>query len=451
MKLSRALRVNAPVKAAFVGAGGKTTTIFTLARQLPGPVFVTTTTHISSEQAQLGDRHIYLLPGEPVVGELRIATKMQENVVVLTGPGAERETGRQGGLTADQLEGLRRYAEQAGDSLLIEADGAKMKAIKAPAAYEPVVPEWVDRVVVLAGLSALGKPLNDQVAHRPERLAQVTGLDMGDTITLETVIQMLSHPKGGLKDLPTSARKTAFLNQNEPGRINSEDLAALRSLLEKYDSVLIGQVVTQDEEDQIAWCLEPIAGIILAAGGSRRFGRSKQLLTYDGKPMVRRVAETALKSGLDPVVLVTGEDHERVLEAVFDLPVQIVNNPDWRSGVSTSIQAGLRVLPERSAGAVFLLADQPQIPAELIDRLLQSHASNQADITAPYVGERRGNPVLFDRRLFAELNELHGDVGGRALFDRHPVHPVYWEDDSILADIDTPEDYDQFIKGRHEH
>ncbi|HHY88200.1 MAG TPA: nucleotidyltransferase family protein [Chloroflexi bacterium] len=262
---------------------------------------------------------------------------------------------------------------------------------------------------------------------------------------------MLSHPKGGLKDLPASARKTAFLNQNEPGRINSEDLAALRSLLEKYDSVLIGQVVTQDEEDQIAWCLEPIAGIILAAGGSRRFGRSKQLLTYDGKPMVRRVAETALKSGLDPVVLVTGEDHERVLEAVFDLPVQIVNNPDWRSGVSTSIQAGLRVLPERSAGAVFLLADQPQIPAELIDRLLQSHASNQADITAPYVGERRGNPVLFDRRLFAELNELHGDVGGRALFDRHPVHPVYWEDDSILADIDTPEDYDQFIKGRHEH
>jgi molybdenum cofactor cytidylyltransferase len=162
---------------------------------------------------------------------------------------------------------------------------------------------------------------------------------------------------------------------------------------------------------------------------------------------VRQVAETALQAGLWPVVVVTGFRAADVSSALNGLPVNLVHNPEYQQGQSTSIRAGINSLNpgdvHSSIGsAIFLLADQPQIPVDVIRALVESHGQNMQPILAPLVlEERRANPVLFDRDTFADLLQLTGDMGGRGIFDKHRVEYLPWHDDILLFDVDKPEDY----------
>jgi molybdenum cofactor cytidylyltransferase len=163
---------------------------------------------------------------------------------------------------------------------------------------------------------------------------------------------------------------------------------------------------------------------------------------------VRQVAETALHAELGPVVVVTGFHAADVEAALNGLPVQIVHNQQYQQGQSTSTRAGVQALtyPPPYSGmagaAIFLLADQPQIPADVIRALVESHGQNMQAILAPLVlEERRANPVLFDRDTFPDLMQLTGDVGGRGIFDKHRVEYLPWHDDILLFDVDKPEDY----------
>ena len=186
-----------------------------------------------------------------------------------------------------------------------------------------------------------------------------------------------------------------------------------------------------------------VAGILLAAGASSRFGMPKPLLDWNGLPFVRVIAENALRAGLSPLVLVTGAYADEVESAVQGIPLRIARNDAWASGQSASLRAGIRALESSTRAAIFLLADQPQIPAALLRAILEEYARSGAKILAPRVGERWANPVLFDAALFPALLSLEGDIGGRALFAQFPPHPVLWEDESILLDADTPEDYER--------
>ncbi len=181
------------------------------------------------------------------------------------------------------------------------------------------------------------------------------------------------------------------------------------------DSVIVGTLQPLHVQ-----AFERTAGIILAAGEAKRFGRLKQLLDYHGQPFVRTVAKTALASGLSPVVVVTGANAQAVEAAVQDLPITITRNAEWQNGQSSSIQAGLRTLPGKSGAAVFLLADQPQVMPTVIHALTEEHARTLAPILAPLVAGQRANPVLFDRLTFPDLMALTGDVGGRAIFGKYP-------------------------------
>ena len=167
----------------------------------------------------------------------------------------------------------------------------------------------------------------------------------------------------------------------------------------------------------------------------------KPLLLWRGDPFIRHVARTALGAGLSPVVIVAGAYTAEIRAAAADLPVMLVHNPEWEAGQSTSVRCGLQALPDPIGSAVFLLADQPQIPIELVQALADRHAHTLSPIVAPLIGDRRGNPVLFDRVTFADLRLLTGDVGGRAVFARHPIAYVPWHDANLLLDVDTPEDY----------
>jgi molybdenum cofactor cytidylyltransferase len=110
------------------------------------------------------------------------------------------------------------------------------------------------------------------------------------------------------------------------------------------------------------------------------------------------------------------------------------------------MRCGLRSLPDTIGSAIFLLADQPHIPIELVKALSDQHAQSLSPIVAPLIDERRGNPVLFDRVTFADLQAVTGDVGGRAVFAKHPLAYVPWHAANVLWDVDTPEDY-QRLRG----
>lgn len=184
-----------------------------------------------------------------------------------------------------------------------------------------------------------------------------------------------------------------------------------------------------------------VAGIILAAGGASRMQRPKLLLPWQGEALICRAARTALAGCLDPVVVVTGAGAAEMRVALTNLAVQVVHNPDWASGQSTSVRAGILALTDLVDAAIFLLGDQPYVSPELLRALVDTYVQTRPVILAPFVGDRRSNPVLFDRTLFAKLCQLPGDVGARSLFAQYPPTAMPWPDERLLFDVDTPEDY----------
>ncbi len=439
MNLLKALRATQDLQAAFVGAGGKTTAMFQLARQLEPPVLVTASTHLAVGQLALADRHVTVRS----VSEIQAALDdLSAQVVVFTGPTGP--DGRTSGLDQTELDVLHRFASERQIPLLVEADGSRQLPLKAPAPHEPAIPAWSNLVVVSAGLSALGRPLDEGSVHRFERFARITELSSGERITPEAVVRALASVEGGLKNIPLKARKVALLNQADTEELQRIASGIAGPLLVSYDAVLIASL--QNPSEPVAQVYEPAAGIILAAGGSERFGRPKFLLDWHGQPFLRRIAETALFAGLDPVVVVLGSVVTAASESLRGLPVNLVINPIWQEGQSSSVRAGLAALPANTGSVLFLLADQPQITPELLRALLDTHRHNLSPLVAPFIGDRRATPVLFDRSTFVDLMELRGDTGGRAVFQNHAMQRLPWNDESLFLDVDTPEDYQRLLE-----
>ena len=459
MQLIEALRYSQNSVMAFVGAGGKTTALFKAARELsaiPEPemtnntVLVTTTTHLGLWQVRLAD-HIIHVNSKSDLRNLEM--RLPFGVVILIG---EEENNRLTGMSSRLLEEIRCLAEKHQLPLLIEADGSGSRPLKAPATHEPAIPEFSQYVVVVAGLSGLGKHLTSDWVHRPEIFAELSGLNPGDEITIEAMVNVLRSREGGLKNIPLLARKVLLLNQadtaaiREQGRVLSEHLKSeyrttVISSLNKNNVDTTGMIAPTENLGEIHAVIEQIAGIVLAAGQSSRFGEPKQLLVWKGQPIIRYVIMAATKAGLDPIVVVVGSSGEEIKKVISDLPVRIVENPEWINGVSSSIQVGMTALRSETGGVVFLQADQPQVSHGLITKLVQVHQETLGSIIAPLINGHQGNPVLFDEKVFTNLKLLKGDIGGRALFSQFPVQWITWQDPNQLFDIDTPEDYKKFL------
>lgn len=184
-----------------------------------------------------------------------------------------------------------------------------------------------------------------------------------------------------------------------------------------------------------------VSTVLLAAGGSQRFGGGvpKQLAPFRGEPLVRRAARTALAAGFAEVLVVTGHEAGEVAAALEGLESEIVHNPRWAEGQSTSVKAGLARVAPSSSAALFLPCDQPLLTAEVLQRIVASYRATGGPIVVPVHGGRRGAPVLFDRSLFGQLMEITGDAGGRQVVRRRPeeVVEVPLDDGAPLVDVDT--------------
>jgi oligoendopeptidase F len=186
--------------------------------------------------------------------------------------------------------------------------------------------------------------------------------------------------------------------------------------------------------------------VLLAAGASVRMGRPKQLLEVDGEPLLRRAVQAALATPTRPVVVVLGAHAALIRPVVADLPVLLVENPDWAEGLGASLRTGVRALEAAAPGLdamVVALADQPHFSAALVGRLLAEQARTGRAIVASRHGDRGGPPALFLRSRFDALRHARGDAGARALLASAAAE-VALIDVPDAADLDTPDDYRQY-------
>ena len=188
------------------------------------------------------------------------------------------------------------------------------------------------------------------------------------------------------------------------------------------------------------------AGVILAAGGSRRMGEPKQLLTVRGRPLLEAALAAACDSRLDEVVVVLGAHADAIRQSVRLGRARVVINPDHLQGLSTSLRAGIASLDARVDRAVIILGDQPDISFEVVNRLLDTQAASGLPAAALSFDGLLHPPIVLARDLWAGIDALQGDVGLRALFHAHPelVAAVPAESpDGHPIDIDTREDFEQ--------
>ncbi len=185
-----------------------------------------------------------------------------------------------------------------------------------------------------------------------------------------------------------------------------------------------------------------IAAIILAAGKSTRMGSNKMLADFRGSPMVRATVANVLASSVDEVVVVTGHENEKVEFALENMNVRFVHNPDFATGLATSLRTGIQAVAGRADAAVICLADMPLVDGSIIDRLIAAYnpTENRNIITPTYKG-KMGNPVLWGAEHFPHLTGLSGDKGARHLIEafKPEMVEVETESDAILRDADTAE------------
>jgi molybdenum cofactor cytidylyltransferase len=449
MQLASALRLSGdpahPDVIAVVGGGGKSSIVFRIALDMAQAGQRTVITHTARIAAfQTAWAPAFVETTEDYLPLAALAQALDTHgVCLLTGPVV---ADRRAGLLPATVDALARHAATLGiAAITVEADGSKMRPVKAPAEHEPVLPDATTLLAPVLGLDAVGAFIDTQNVHRPERVRQVLGLSALGSVRLTPAqaARLLVHPAGGAKARPASASIMPLLNKADStlrlvyGRLVAHSLAT-------HGQPALLTAANATDRDPVAERWGRVAVVVLAAGASRRMGRPKPLEVVDGKPMVIRAVQVAGAAGVGPVMLVTGAQAAAVLAtlAAWPLaPVQIVHNPDWAAGQATSMHAALRSLPPAVGAVIFVPVDQPFLDPLLLRHLARAWRCG-ANLAAPTVaGVVRGAPALFDRSLFSELLAVTGDVGGRALLQRHHLEVTRIPTDPAwLKDIDSPAD-----------
>ncbi|MCD4687102.1 MAG: putative selenium-dependent hydroxylase accessory protein YqeC [Anaerolineae bacterium] len=443
MRLCDALRVQRGDVVSFIGAGGKTSALLRLADELRGDgwrVLVTTTTRLATHE----------IKRVPCARQIKAQTQAAEIRAWLDEYGCvflysrhDKAQRKIIGLHPEQIAGLMDSVNS--DVLLIEADGARRLPLKAPYDHEPVIPPDVSLVVPVAGLDALGQPLDDAHVYNAARIQARYGFPDGGTIIPPWMAVTLRDPELGLRGVPDKARVVILLNKlgtHPYDRRRARRVAQLALHSTRIDAVAIGAM--QAVGEPVCEVQRRVAAVVLAAGRSSRMGQSKVLLPWaGGRSVIETIVARLALARLSDVVVVSGHRAGDVARKLKRSPTRTVHNPDYARGeMLSSLQTGLNALPDTVSACLVVMGDQPALDARVIGKVMAAYAAGRGDIVMPVHRGTRGHPVLIDRRFWPEL--LAQEEGTpRVVLARHPrdIALVKVNTDSILRDIDTPEQY----------
>ena len=186
-----------------------------------------------------------------------------------------------------------------------------------------------------------------------------------------------------------------------------------------------------------------ICAVVLAAGLSRRMGVQKLLLPFGGKTVIAHIVDQLLASTVDEVHVIVGHQAENISAELSGRAIFIVNNPNYKSGMLSSVRCGLANLPEKCRAVLVVLGDQPSVTTELIDQMIRTFATTEKSILVPLYKGKRGHPILFSSHYRDEILTHYGDVGLRGLLHNHSddIYELTVSNASVLCDMDYPEDY----------
>jgi molybdenum cofactor cytidylyltransferase len=440
-----------PALVSLVGGGGKTSLMVALAQALVAhgrSVIATTTTRIFAAQMALA----------PVAFTLQEVNSAQCQQA-LTDHGWCLIVGHRKGEKAEgvPLEQPAAWLKEPGvDVVLVEADGSRMQPFKVPADHEPAVPPQTTLLIPVVGIQAVNGRIAT-TAHRPQRmveLAQTILAAQPQTVTLDTpltpalIAQLLTHPQGGLKNAPPTARIIPFINQVETAEQlqQARQIAGLCLQAAAIDSVLIGAA---QAAAPVLERHERITAVILAAGeGKRMGGVTKQLLPWGQTTVLGQTIANAQASSLHEILVVTGHEAATITAVAQAARVPTLHNPHYATGeMLSSLQTAVAQLPAHTQAILVMLADQPLVGPEIIDQLLTAYWRGAGDLIAPTFKGQRGNPVLIGRAYFEELLALPPGAAPRDLLRHHRdrLHLLPIPSDAILLDLDRPEEYEQAI------
>jgi molybdenum cofactor cytidylyltransferase len=189
--------------------------------------------------------------------------------------------------------------------------------------------------------------------------------------------------------------------------------------------------------------------LLLAAGASSRMGQSKQLLKIKGEFLLVQSVTIAKETGLHPEVVVLGAHEKEHRQAIEHLSISIAVNAAWKNGMGGSLKTGLQHLISLAPGTeavLVMVCDQPLLTAGYLKKLVQEHQSSHALIVASRYAETGGVPALFHKSLFPEILELSDDQGAKKIIQQHPGDTCLVDFPEGSMDLDTPEDYRNFIE-----
>lgn len=416
-----------------VGAGGKTSLLFALAREFGEAwgwdrVLVTTTTRLFYPAAEdfpplrgvamAGAAGVARVADATIPGLIRVEVAaslagvlaaaapgrldrdellvLAQAVEPVAGPGPSWASRRKiNGLPPEWVDAVA--AANPDLVILVEADGSARRPLKAPASHEPVIPSSSTAVVAVAGLDALGRSLDAATAHRPEQVSRLTRIPPGEAITAEGVATVLWHAWGCGRGRPPAATLTPVVNKIDAPAL----LPAARGVASALQRLGAGRVIFSSCLDWpvVAEVVRrvpppPVAAVILAAGVSSRLGQPKQLLTWQGRTLVERAVGEALRSSVTCVYVVLGHRAGEVASALAALKEQagerltLVYNADYLTkGQSSSVRAGLAALSPDTQAVIFAPVDQPLVGAAHYDALVDRFTAG----TTPRVSRPSGS------------------------------------------------------------
>jgi molybdenum cofactor cytidylyltransferase len=441
MKFREAFGIEKGDVVSFIGAGGKTSLMVGIGYELAESgwrVLATTTTRLPEEQLSLFPVAMPLTAGPVAISSSLTAEKFVMLYDHIDGSTAVGPSPAAVSRLLDVVDS---------DVLLVEADFSAGRPVKAPRKGEPAIPGGTSLVIPVASFSAVGQPLDERHVYNAQAMIDRCSFPEGAPIKPSWIAQVIRDSELGLAGVPPHIRTVAFFNQTPMtpySRVRARIAAKIALRHSTLRAVALGEVRGLEPVREVQ---RPVGAVVLAAGMSTRMGQHKLLLPWrDNRTIIEHVVEQLIKSRVDPIVVVTGHQAKEVKAVLDNWDVTVVHNKAYQTGeMLLSLKTGLAAMPASTTAALIALGDQPAVQPKVINKVLLAYAEGQHDLVVPSHQMRRGHPVLLGRRYWSELQSLPNSATIRNLLNLHDdrIFYVNVDTDSILRDVDTPQDYDR--------